>query len=210
MSNLTKRQKQILDFIIKNIETYGFPPSTSEIQQKFSFKSPNAVHDHLSALERKGYISRHPHKSRGIELLIRTNSKQKNGNNNTIEVPIIGRVSAGTPILAQENLEGILAIDKSIIKDANDVFALRIKGDSMINAGILDGDFVLVHQQPIANQGDIIVALIEDEATVKRFYKEKNKITLQPENENLPPIIVDPKDKNTRILGKVEAVVRKV
>lgn len=210
MSNLTKRQKQILDFIIKNTDTYGFPPSISEIQEKFSFKSPNAVQDHLAALERKRYISRHPHKSRGIEILIHKNNKQENGNINTTEIPIVGRVTAGSPILAQENLEGTLAVDKSIIRNSNNVFALRVQGNSMINAGILDGDFVLVHQQPMANQGEIVVALIEDEATVKRFYKEKNRIKLQPENENMSPIVVDPKDKNISIVGKVEGVIRKV
>lgn len=210
MSELTKRQKQILDFIIKNIDTYGFPPSISEIQEKFSFKSPNAVQDHLAALERKRYISRHPHKSRGIEILIHKNNKQENGNINTTEIPIVGRVTAGSPILAQENLKGTLAVDKSIIRNSNNVFALRVQGDSMINAGILDGDFVLVHQQPLANQGEIVVALIEDEATVKRFYKEKNRIKLQPENENMSTIVVDPKDKNISILGKVEGVIRKI
>jgi repressor LexA len=210
MSNLTKRQKQILDFIIKNTDTYGFPPSISEIQEKFSFKSPNAVQDHLAALERKRYISRHPHKSRGIEILIHKNNKQENSNINSTEVPIVGRVTAGSPILAQENLEGTLAVDKSIIRNSNNVFALRVQGDSMINAGILDGDFVLVHQQPMANQGEIVVALIENEATLKRFYKEKNRIKLQPENENMSPIVVDPKDKNISIVGKVEGVIRKV
>lgn len=210
MSKLTKRQKQILDFIIKNIDTYGFPPSISEIQEKFSFKSPNAVQDHLAALERKRYISRHPHKSRGIEILIRKNNKQENVNINTAEIPIVGRVTAGLPILAQENLEGTLTVDKSIIRNSNNVFALRVQGDSMINAGILDGDFVLVRQQALANQGEIVVALIEDEATVKRFYKEKDKIKLQPENENMSPIVVGPGNKNISILGRVEGVIRKV
>ena len=210
MTVLTKRQKQILDFIIRSIESYGFPPSTSEIQEKFSFKSPNAVQDHLSAIENKGYISRHPHKSRGIEILIHTNNKKENEDRNSVEIPIVGRVAAGLPVLAQENLEGTFVVDKNIIKNPDNVFALRIKGDSMIDAGILDEDFVLVHQQPVANQGEIVVALIEDEATVKRFYKKKNKIILQAENENISPIIVDPKDKNIQILGKVEGVIRKM
>lgn len=210
MSSLTKRQKQILDFIIKSIDSYGFPPSTSEIQKEFSFKSPNAVQDHLVAIEKKGYISRHSHKSRGIELLIYTKRREGNEDSNTAEIPIVGRVAAGLPILAQESLEGTLTVDKSIIKSPDNVFALRVKGDSMINAGILDGDFVLVHQQPVANQGEIVVALIEDEATVKRFYKEKNQIILQAENENMPPIVVNPKDKDIQILGKVKGVIRKI
>jgi len=208
-TDLTERQEQILNFILKNIESVGFPPSIPEIQKKFSFKSPNAVQDHLAALERKGYISRHPYKSRGITPLTGIKTKQESGNSNIAEVPIVGRIAAGLPILAQENLEGTLAVDKSIIKNPQDVFALRVKGDSMINAGILDGDIVLVHQQPGANQGEIVVALVDDEATVKRFYKENDKIRLQPENENMPPIIVDPKDKNIQILGKVEGVIRK-
>ena len=210
MSNLTRRQKQILDFIIKNTYAYGFPPSISEIQEKFSFKSPNAVQDHLAALERKRYISRHPHKSRGIEILIHKNNEQENGNINTVEIPIVGKVAAGSPILAQENLEGTLVVDKSILRNSNNVFALRVQGDSMINAGILDGDFVLVHQQLLANQGEIVVALIEDEVTVKRFYKERDRIKLQPENDRMEPIIVAPADKNIIIIGKVEGVIRKV
>ncbi len=209
MLDLTKRQKQILDFIIENIDGYGFPPSVSEIQDRFSFRSPNAVQDHLAALERKKYISRHPHKSRGIEVLIHK-TKQESVNGNTAEIPIIGRVAAGLPVLAQENLEGTLAVDKIIVKNPNNVFALRVKGDSMVNAGIFSGDFVLVRQQPNANQGEIVVALVEDEATVKRFYKENNQIRLQPENENMSPIIVNPKDKNIRIIGKVEGVIRKI
>lgn len=209
MSELTKRQKQILDFIVESIDNYGFPPSVSEIQDRFSFKSPNAVQDHLSALERKKYISRHPHKSRGIEILV-GKSRRENGNSNTAEIPIVGKVSAGSPILAQENLEGTLTVDKILIKNPNNVFALRVKGDSMVNAGILDGDFVLVRQQPITNQGEIIVALVEDEATVKRFYKENNQIRLQPENENMLPIIVNPRDRRIQIIGKVEGVIRKI
>jgi repressor LexA len=209
MSELTKRQKQILDFIIEDIGNHGFPPSVSEIQDRFSFKSPNAVQDHLAALERKRYISRHHHKSRGIEVLIHK-SKQENGNGNATEIPIVGKVAAGLPVLAQENLEGTLVVDKIFVKSPNNVFALRVKGDSMVNAGIFSGDFILVRQQPNANQGEIVVALVEDEATVKRFYKENNQIRLQPENENMPPIIVNPKDKNIRIIGKVEGVIRKI
>ncbi len=129
---------------------------------------------------------------------------------NKIEVPIIGKVSAGQPILAEENIEGFLTVDSSLIKNPDKVFALRVKGTSMINAGILDGDFVLVHQQPTAEQGEMVVVLIEDEATVKRFYRDKNKIRLQPESDTMKPIIVDPADKNIMIIGKVEGVIRKI
>ena len=211
-SVLTKRQQQIFDFILLNIDKFGYPPSIPEVQEKFSFKSPNAVSDHLSALERKGHISRRPHKSRGIEVLNNASFKTNNSDvdDNVTEMPIIGKVSAGTPILAEENIEGTIFVDKSLARNSRGMFVLKVKGTSMINAGILDGDFVLVHQQPTAEQGEMIVALIEDEATVKRFYREKNKIRLQPENDTMEPIIIDPKESNIRILGKVEGVIRKV
>jgi len=206
---LTERQGEILKFIILNKEKFGYPPSIPEIQRKFSFKSPNAVQDHLKALERKGYISRHAHKARGIEILVHTASNENN-RNNALQIPIVGEISAGRPILAQENIEGTIVIDKSIIKNSNGNFALRVKGDSMINAGILDGDYVIVSQQPDAEQGDIIVALIEDEATIKRFYKEKNRIRLQPENDTMEPIIIKTDESNVRIIGKIKGVIRKI
>ena len=130
--------------------------------------------------------------------------------NNKVEVPIVGRVSAGLPIFAEENIEGTLIVDYLLVKNPEKVFALRVRGTSMVNAGILDGDFVLVRQQPIAEQGEMVVVLIEDEATVKRFYKDKDKIKLQPENDTMEPIIVDPKENNVRIIGKIEGVIRKV
>lgn len=211
-SILTKRQQQIFDFILSNIDEFGYPPTIPEIQQKFSFKSPNAVQDHLEALERKGYIARRPHKSRGLEILNGKISKDNtiNTNNSITEIPIVGNVSAGMPILAQENIEGSIFVDKIISRNNRGMFALRIKGTSMVNAGILDGDFVLVHQQPTAEQGEIVVVLIEDEVTVKRFYKEKNRIRLQPENDALDPIIVKPREKNVRIIGKIKGVMRKI
>lgn len=211
-SELTKRQQEIFKFILSNIEKFGYPPSIPEVQEKFSFKSPNAVRDHLKALERKGYIARRPHKSRGIEILNHVPPKRNNGNinDNTIEVPIVGRVSAGSPILAQENIESTIFVDKFFTKHTKGIFALRVKGESMINVGIFDGDFVLVHQQPIAEQGEIVVALIEDEATVKRFYKEKGMIRLQPENDAMEPIIINPREERISIIGKVKCVIRKM
>lgn len=130
--------------------------------------------------------------------------------NNKVEVPIIGRVSAGLPVFAEENIEGKLTVDYSLVKNPDKVFALRVKGTSMINAGILDGDFVLVRQQSIAESGEMIVVLIGDEATVKRFYRDKDKIRLQPENDTMEPIIADPRENNIRIIGKIEGVIRKV
>lgn len=138
------------------------------------------------------------------------NSNIGDRKNNKIEVPIIGKVSAGQPILAEKNMEGFLTVDSSLVKNPDKVFALRVKGNSMINAGILDGDYVLIHQQSTAEQGEMVVALIEDEATVKRFYREKGVVKLQPENDAMEPIIVDPTDKNIMIIGKVEGVIRKV
>jgi repressor LexA len=201
-----------LDFILFSINKFGYPPSIPEIQEKFSFKSPNAVNDHLNALERKGHISRRPHKSRGIEVLNHASFRTYNSDtdDSVTEMPIIGRVSAGTPILAEENIEGTIFVDKSLARNSKGMFVLRVKGTSMINVGILDGDFVLVRQQPIAEQGEMVVALIKDEATVKRFYWDKNKIRLQPENDTMEPIIVDPKESNVKIIGKVEGVIRKV
>jgi len=206
---LTERQSEILKFIILNKEKFGYPPSIPEIQEEFSFKSPNAVQDHLAALERKGYISRRARKARGIEVLGRVTSNENN-KNKAIEVPIVGEISAGRPILAQENIEGNILVDKSIVTNSNGIFALRVKGNSMINAGILNGDYVIASQQQDAEQGDIVVALIEDEATVKRFYKEKNRIRLQPENDTMEAIIIKPNENNVRIIGKIKGVIRKI
>ena len=206
---LTERQGEILKFVILNKEKFGYPPSIPEIQKNFSFKSPNAVKDHLMALERKGYISRRAHKARGIEVLGCDTSK-KNYKDKAIEIPIVGEISAGSPILAQENIEGTIVIDKSIIKNSEGIFALRVKGDSMINAGILNGDYVIAYQQHNAEQGDIVVALIENEATVKRFYKEKNRIRLQPENDAMGPIFIEPNENRFRIIGKIKGVIRKI
>ena len=206
---LTERQGEILKFIILNKEKFGYPPSIPEIQRKFSFKSPNAVQDHLEALERKGYISRHAHKARGIEVLVYTASNENN-KSNALQIPLVGEISAGRPILAQENIEGTMVIDRSIVKNSNGIFALRVKGDSMINAGILNGDYVIASQQSDAEQGDIVVALIEDEATIKRFYKEENRIRLQPENDMMEPIIIKSNENKVRIIGKIKGVIRKI
>jgi len=208
---LTKRQQQIFEFILSSIDRFGYPPSIQEIQEKFSFKSPNAVQDHLGALERKGYVYRHPRKSRGIEVLVHVAEKE-NDNSNVTTIPIVGNVSAGTPIFAQENIEGQLTVDKYLAKSPNGVFALRVEGDSMINAGILDGDYVIVRQQQNAEEGQIVVALIEDETTIKKFYKDKssNRVILQPANDSMEPICVDPSYDRFMIIGKVKGVIRKM
>lgn len=133
-----------------------------------------------------------------------------NSANDRVEIPIIGRVSAGSPILAEEYIEGTLTVDKSMVRQTEGVFALRIKGNSMVDAGIKDGDFVIIQQQPQVNQGEIALVLIDNEATIKRVYINKNIIKLQPENESMPPIIVDPKEKDVSIIGKVKGVIRKI
>jgi len=206
---LTKRQHKIFGFILSSIDRFGYPPSIPEIQKEFAFKSPNAVSDHLEALKRKGYISRRAHKSRGIAVKVHVAAKG-NGNGNVTEIPIVGRVAAGSPVLAQENIEGTITVDKHLARNSEGIFALKVKGDSMIKAGILDGDYVIVNQQQTANQGDIVVALIEDEVTLKRFYKEKSKIRLQPENDTMDPIMVDPRENEVRIIGKIKGVMRKI
>ena len=208
---LTKRQEQIFQFILSTIGRLGYPPSIQEIQEEFSFKSPNAVRDHLTALERKGYVYRHPHKSRGIEVLVHVVQKE-NSNSNVTTIPIVGNVSAGAPIFAQENIEGLLTVDKYLAKSPNGVFALRVEGNSMINAGILDGDYVIARQQHNAEEGQVIVALIEDETTVKKFYRDNssNRVILQPANDSMEPIYVDPSYDRFMIIGKVTGVIRKV
>lgn len=204
---LTKRQRQIFNFILATIGNLGFPPSINEIQKEFSFKSPTAVQDHLKAIEKKGYILRHRHRSRGLEVLIHKNEKQKNGN--IVEVPIVGKIPAGTPILAQENIEGTIVVDKSMVKNIKDLFALRVKGNSMVNAGIFHGDIILVKKRSIAEKGEIIVGLLDDEACVKRLYERKGIIYLKSENEDMKDISVD-ENSNFRILGKVIGVIRKI
>mgnify|MGYP002480297593 FL=1 len=204
--NLDKQQ-QILDFVNKQVREKGYPPSVREICKAVGFKSTSTVHSYLAALEEQGLIVKDPSKTRALKVVDRK-SKELEGyiSDREIEnVPIIGRVAAGQPILAVENIEDTFPVPVEYLENGP-TFILRIKGDSMINKGILDGDLVIVKQQNTAENGDIVVALIEDETTVKTFYKEKNHIRLQPENENYDPIIV--KD-NITILGKVIALFRK-
>jgi repressor LexA len=206
---LTKRQREILKFILQNIAKQGFPPTIPEIQKKFDFNSPTAVNDHLAALQKKGYIARQPFTSRGIRV-IGTNTPVKSDTSSTIQVPIVGRVAAGAPILAEENVEGYLSVDKSLTQQTKNIFALKVRGDSMIKAGIFDGDYVIVNKQSIVNQGEIAAVLIDDEATIKRVYINASEIKLQPENDSLEPTILDLRKENVSIVGKVKAVIRKL
>ncbi len=195
---LTPRQRQVLQFIREEILSQGYPPSVRDICRGLGLRSSSTVHAHLSQLEAKGFIRRDPSKPRAIEVLV----DRREG---VVPVPIIGRVTAGEPILAVENLEGTLPLPESFT-GTGDTFLLRIRGDSMVGAGILDGDYVLVNQQDTADNGDIVVALLGEEATVKKFYREKDNIRLQPENEGLEPIIT----RDLRVLGKVIAVLRQL
>ncbi len=202
---LTTRQQQILDYIDRVVRTTGVPPSIRQIGAALGISSTNGVRSHLKALEKKGYIHRSLRTSRGIAMLDRLKRDAATALADAVEVPILGRVTAGTPVLAVENQEGHLRLDPSLVKGA-DTFALRIEGDSMIEAGILEGDYVLVRPQPTADNGDIVVALLEDDVTVKRFYREPDGIRLQPENPRMAPIRVP----DVRICGKVTGLIRPV
>jgi repressor LexA len=206
---LTKRQEEILEFIITHVEKSGFPPTISEIQKEFNFKSPNAVQDHIKAIERKGLIRRSPNKWRGLEVVGFTKSRNDAAHSSTVAVPLIGRVAAGSPVLAEENIEGMISVDRSLVHRATKLFALHVRGDSMINAAICDGDIVIAQQQSVADNGDIVITLLGNEATVKRFYHKKKEILLKPENDKMQAIKVTG-DTEFKILGKVVATLRRI
>jgi len=208
-SALTKRQAEILNFIKTHIQYSGFPPTISEIQGQFSFRSPNAVQEHLKALVRKGQIRRNPNQWRGLELITSNKSRDEAAKYSTISVPLIGRVTAGLPVLAEENFEGTISVDRSLVGRATRLFALHVRGDSMIKAGIYDGDIAIAQQQSVADQGDIVIALLGDEATVKRFYRKNKAIILNPENDAMQPIKVNEGD-DFKILGKVIVTLRRI
>jgi repressor LexA len=207
-SALTQRQAEILGFIQTRIQHLGFPPTISEIQSQFSFKSPNAVQEHLKALERKGQIRRSPNRWRGLEL-VTSSSRKDEAVQSTISIPLIGRITAGLPILAEENFDGTISVDHSLVGRSVKLFALHVRGNSMIKAGIYDGDIAVAQQQVTANQGDIIIALLGDEATMKRFHRKNNVITLQPENDAMQPIKIS-KGSDFKILGKVIATLHRI
>ncbi|MGI5901905.1 MAG: transcriptional repressor LexA [Desulfitobacteriia bacterium] len=200
--DLSARQSEILNIIKKEIALKGYPPSVREIGEAVGLTSSSTVHNHLTILEEKGYIRRDPAKPRAIEVL---DSFSEFTSRKTVYIPIVGQVTAGEPILAQENIEGTFPVPYDLVK-TDTVFMLRIQGESMVEVGILNDDLVLVRQQKTANNGDIVVALIGDEATVKRFYKEKDCLRLQPENQNMEPIYT----KEATILGKVIGVFRTI
>ena len=206
---LSKRQAAIYDYIRTYTEEHGYPPSVREIGSAVGLKSPSTVHMHLKALEELSLIRRDPKKPRTIDVTKTQDDASKLGSvvedlgSNTISLPLVGRVAAGMPILAEQNIEENLVLPTSIVGDASS-FILRVHGDSMINAGIFNGDYIVVKEQQDAHNGEIVVALVGDSATVKTFYREKDRVRLQPENDAMQPIYVtDP-----IILGKVTALIR--
>lgn len=212
-NSLNKREKAILKFIEKQVVTNGYPPSVREIGKAVGLKSTATVHGYLESLEKKGYIKKESQKGRTLKLLKGGNlegeqtsfDKPVYTNKEMVDVPVVGKITAGAPILAVENVTDSFPIPIDFVGNCES-FMLTVRGESMIEAGILDGDYILVRKQNTATNGEIVVALIEDEATVKTFYKETDHIRLQPENSTMDPIIVP----NCEILGKVIGVFRKM
>ena len=201
-NKITERQREIYEFIRTTIAGNGIPPSMREIGEKFGIRSTNGVEGHLAALEKSGRIVRERGKSRGLSLHA--------GGRAQATIPLLGRVAAGSPVLSPENREGEIMVDLALftLRSAHNVFALKVRGESMVNAHIMDGDTLIVHAQTQAQNGDIIVALVEEEATVKRFFKEKDRIRLQPENGAMKPLYFERGD--FRIVGKAVGVMRRI
>lgn len=204
MVNLTPRQRQILDFIKQEVQEKNYPPSVREIGNEVGLSSSSTVHSHLNTLEKKGLIRRDPTKPRAIEILDHE-QPPSHQHEDVAHIPVLGQVAAGSPVLAEENIEDYFPVPASMVK-GDKVFMLRIRGDSMQDVGIYPNDYVIVRQQSTALDNDIVVALLEDEATVKRFKKEQNHVALIPENEMYKPIIV----RDVKILGKVIGLFRNI
>lgn len=202
---LTERQKEILSFIQEYVDFNGFPPTYREIGQKFRIVSTFGVKRHIDALVKKGYLNSSNNLSRTLSLIINNDPVKKD--EAIIEIPVIGRVAAGQPILAEENIEGNIVIDKNFLGNRTECFGLKVRGDSMINAGIMEGDLVIIQPQKEVSNGDIIVALLKDEATMKKYLLINQKIHLIPENDKYDPIIID-NNEDFSIVGKVIGVFR--
>jgi len=196
---LRDKQREIYDFLKVYTENKGYPPSVREICEAVNLRSTSTVHGHLKRLEKKGLIKRDPTKPRALEIMEMSGSKKE-----MLNIPIIGKVTAGEPILATENIEDTFPLPIDYISHNEELFMLKVSGNSMINVGINDGDYAIIEKAQTAKNGDIVVALIENEATIKTFYKEKDHIRLQPENDSLSPIIVE----NCIILGKLVGLFR--
>jgi repressor LexA len=200
MRNLTTRQRETLDFIRAFLDENGFPPTVREVAEQFGI-SVKGSYDHMKALEKKGFLQGHLGRSRAIRL-IRTDEEDEHASRH---VPILGSVAAGSPLFAEGNLEGNVDVPASMLSGGGDYFALNVKGDSMMSAGILDGDLAVIRHQSTAENGEIVVAMVEDSVTLKRLYVESNRVQLKSENENYPPIYT----QDVRILGKLACVIRK-
>jgi repressor LexA len=214
---LTDRQREILTFISQSIDERGYPPTLREIGEHFGIRSTNGVNDHLRALEKKGHLQREDLKSRALRPVgpAPTVSAREAHTVDVVEIPVVGRVAAGLPLLAVENVQDTVHVDRFFIGQTREVFALRVKGESMIEDGIFDGDYIFVKKQLQASRGDIVVAMISgpsgDEATVKRYYPEGDTIRFQPANAAMQPIIVRKKDfRSVNLIGVVVGVYRKM
>ena len=215
MEELTDRQRQILNFIVKQTEARGFPPTIREIGEEMDIRSTNGVNDHLKALERKGYLTRGEQQSRSLvatkraRLILGLGARR---DPELVDVPVLGKVAAGAPLLATEQVEDSVRIDSFLLGgNGREVFALRVKGESMIEDGIFDGDYLFVKKTAAANPGEIVVALIEEEATVKRFFPEEDRVRFQPANSSMQPIYIRKSEfRSTMILGRVVGVYRKM
>ena len=218
MQGLTDRQQQVLHYIRQSIHERGYPPTLREIGAHMGIRSTNGVNDHLRALERKGYLTREDMKSRALrpidlqaELPLSTLDAKAENDDDILHVPVVGRIAAGLPILAEEHILDTVRIERSMVRGGRDVFGLRVNGDSMIEAGIFNGDYIFVRKQLAATRGDIVVALIGDEATVKYYYPEKDYIAFKPANQHMAPILVRATDfRPTMLLGVVVGVYRKL
>lgn len=199
MVEIKDKQSEIYRFLIAFTEKKGYPPSVREICEAVSLKSTSTVHGHLKRLEKKGLIKRDPTKPRALEIIELNALKRE-----MLNIPIVGKVTAGVPILATENIEDTFAIPMDFIKHDRELFILKVSGESMINIGVRDGDLAIIEHADSASNGEIVVALIDDEATIKRFFKENNHIRLQPENDTMDPIIVE----SCSILGKLVGLFR--
>lgn len=205
MKELTDEQQKVFGFILKCKREDGAPPTVREIAEEFGYKSPNNASQHLRLIESKGYIRRTPGRSRGIEILIDT--PEEATPDKRLYVPLVGEIAAGSPITAIENIEDHIALDSNIFRGEK-LFSLRVRGDSMQDAGILNGDLAIIKQQPVVDNGDIAAVIIEGEATLKRYIKENNQIRLRAENPAYDDIIVQ-SDRDVHIAGKLSGVLRK-
>ena len=204
---LTIRQKEILTFISDHIDSAGFPPTRNDISKHFGFRSPNAAESHLRALEHKGVIRIEAGRSRGITLTPLSSSNLPASNSLRMTLPLVGRVAAGSPILAQENIEHEYRVDP-LLFSSRPHYLLRVEGNSMLNAGILDGDLLAVHRTPEAQNGQIVVARLDDEVTVKRFKRSGHQVSLLPENHEFEPMLVDLRHQELVIEGRAVGVIR--